>query len=602
MPRSHVQLRGGREVPRTLRWTAVALLPFGGGLVFSALAVFACVSITPGCPPQCTVPVAGGASHSLDVMADGTVWAWGENEENQLGDGSGIDSGGGVQVSTTSGMSQVVSAAAGGDYSLALTSSGTVWSWGSDSYGQLGDGGTSDGSVPVQVPNLGGISEISAGSDHSLALRTDGNVFAWGDNDDGQLGDGTTSSISTPERISLPSRAISIAAGYDHSLALTQDGRVFAWGGNMYGQIGDGNLNNSTTPIAVYSNAIAIAAGPYDSMALRQDGSIVAWGLNDYGQLGNGNTINQAGAVSVVGLPSGSVRQIAQGFFHSSVLYSNGQVWSWGNNAYGQLGNNTMSNSLTPIPALNADGTTFTGATSIASGAFQTLAVLASGAVFEWGKHPDAYDSFVLNKICTGPTQQQSIPKVSEQPIPLPGGIDVTPPPPTRLPKCPRYEIDLNALATSLAQSASNPYNVADSLSDYGGVDYRGSTVLLRWGTLGWGKAHIDSEGGHGWGSTDPGSQTIDNPRYRTAQALLVGNRFVNGQLQTHTRKAGQKPNSYEYYYDYLYNGVQCDRLVIVQFVAQIPPDPNQATPKFTITAHEETGDWNHQSAGTWSF
>lgn len=594
MLRSHVQFR-------TLRWTALALLPFGGGLMFSALAVFACVVIIPGCPPQCTTPVAGGASHSLDVMADGTVWAWGENDENQLGDGSGIDSGGGVQVSTTSGMSQVASAAAGDDYSLALTSSGIVWAWGSDSYGQLGDGGASDGTLPVQLSSLGGISEISAGSDHALALRNDGRVFAWGDNDDGQLGDGTTSSTSTPEPVALPSRAISITAGYDHSLALTRDGRVFAWGGNMYGQLGDGNLSNNPVPVAVYSGAVAIASGPYDSMALRQDGSIVAWGLNDYGQLGNGNTINQAGAVSVVGLPSGSVRQIAQGFFHSSVLYSNGQVWSWGDNEFGQLGNNTTSSSLTPIPALNADGTTFTSATSIASGEFQTLAVVASGAVLEWGKHPDAYDSFVLNKICTGPTQQQSIPKASEQPLPIPGGIDVTPPAPTRLPKCPRYDIDPNSLAASLAQSASNPYNVADSLSDYGGVDYRGSIVLLRWGTLGWGKAKIDSRTKHGWGPTDPGSQTIDNPRYRTVQALLTGNRFVNGQLQTHTRKAGQKPNSYEYYYDYLYNGVQCDRLVIVQFVAQIPPDPNQATPKFIVNAFDQTKDWNKQSSGTWS-
>jgi alpha-tubulin suppressor-like RCC1 family protein len=191
-----------------------------------------------------------------------------------------------------SGLSGVVAVAAGVSHSLALLSDGTVMAWGGNSDGQLGDGTTKGSDAPVVVSGLSGVTAIAAGSDYSLALLSDGTVMAWGGNESGQLGDGSTKRSDVPVAVSGLSgvSAIAAATGGSHSLALLNSGTVMAWGADGEGQLGDGSTEGSDVPVEVsgLTGVTAIAAGEASSLALLSDGAIMSWGTNGGGQLGVG--------------------------------------------------------------------------------------------------------------------------------------------------------------------------------------------------------------------------------------------------------------------------------------------------------------------------
>jgi len=298
------------------------------------------------------VAIAAGCSYSLALKSDGTVRAWGRNDYGQLGDGTGNDiRSTPVQVSN---LTDVVAIAAGNYHSLALKSDGTVWAWGQNNYGQLGDGTmNNERRTPVQVSNLTDVVAIAAGDNHSLALKSDGTVWAWGRNDFGQLGDGTSSNRSTPVQVSNLTGVVAIAAGYYHSLALKSNGTVLAWGDNDYGQLGDGTNSDRRTPVQVsyLTEAVAIAAGYYHSLALKSDGTVRAWGRNYNGQLGDGTYSNRSIPVQVSDLTD--VVAIATRDDHSLALKSDGTVWAWGYNYRGQLGDGTRSDRNIPVQVSN---------------------------------------------------------------------------------------------------------------------------------------------------------------------------------------------------------------------------------------------------------
>jgi hypothetical protein len=185
------------------------------------------------------------STHSLALTRDGTAWAWGANQNGQIGNGSITDS---TTPLAIPGLSKTIAVAGGGSHSLAVTADGTVWSWGANGSGQLGNGTNADSAVPVQIPNLHDITAVAAGDNHSLALASDGTVWAWGENSSGQLGDGTTVNRNTPVEVEWLSNIVAIAAGKVHSMALSRDGTVWAWGGNYSGQLGDGTVANTTHP------------------------------------------------------------------------------------------------------------------------------------------------------------------------------------------------------------------------------------------------------------------------------------------------------------------------------------------------------------------
>ena len=349
-----------------------------------------------------TPAIAAGGSHSLVLKDDMTVWAWGDNYSGQLGDGTTVDSSLPVKVSILTG---VISIAAGYFHSLALKADGSVWAWGENYRGQLGDGTTTNSSIPVQVYGLSDIIGVAAGEYHSLALKADGSVWAWGENYRGQLGDGTTTNSSTPVQVANLSGVASLSAGYYHSLALKADGSVWAWGYNSYGQLGDGTKINSNTPVQVsgLSDVIGVAAGYYHSLAIKSDGSVWAWGSNYQGQIGEETTTTFSTPVQVSSL-SGMV-SIAAGYYHSLALKSDGSVWTWGYNSYGQLGDGTEINSSTPVQVAN-----LSGVASLSAGYYHSLALKADGSVWAWGynSYGQLGDGSVANSLVPSPVSDSA--------------------------------------------------------------------------------------------------------------------------------------------------------------------------------------------------
>ena len=243
---------------------------------------------------------------TIALKNNGTVWSWGSNSNGQLGTGNGQDSSIPVKIPGLEDISQL---SVGANHCLALKSDGTVWAWGSNSKGQLGIGGSSL-TVPAQIPGISNIAIIEAGYNHSLAISQSGQVWAWGDNSAGQLGRDTTATPSNvPGRVTGLADVKSIAAGYDFSLALTSDGSLYSWGGNSYGQLGIGSTTGVSTPSKVANTYKSIAAGYYHCIGITQDGKIYTWGGNEKGQLGTGDLINHNTPVLLNNLESSRSRR-----------------------------------------------------------------------------------------------------------------------------------------------------------------------------------------------------------------------------------------------------------------------------------------------------
>lgn len=267
--------------------------------------------------------VSAGSSYSVAVKSDGTVWSWGSNELGQFGDGT-IGTSVILIPVQVKGVTNAKAIATGDYHTVALLKDGTMIAWGNNQYGQLGIK-TSDqclqwyalwgcSKTPIKVPNLDNVVSIASGSDHVLALKADGTVWSWGSNNGGQLGDGTTSDSSTPKSVPSLTDVIAIAAGSNHSLALKSDGTVWAWGWNDKGQLGYstsdvcrgplwGNVRCSKSPAQVtsLSGISDISGGLSHSLALKTDGSVWAWGYGTNGQLGDNTGKESTIPVRVVG-------------------------------------------------------------------------------------------------------------------------------------------------------------------------------------------------------------------------------------------------------------------------------------------------------------
>jgi alpha-tubulin suppressor-like RCC1 family protein len=333
-----------------------------------------------------------------------TPLAWGVNEYGQLGDGTWDDR---FTVAPVSNLSGVVAVAAGGDddggFSLALKADGTVWAWGKNDNYELGDGTSQSRYRPVPVGGLTHIVAIAAGGRHGLALDADGVVWAWGAGYYGQLGDGTNNSRTSPVRVSGLSNVIAIAAGVYHSLAVTADGSVWAWGYNGYGRLGDGTTTNRSTPVQVrgpggtgmLSNVVGVAGGSSHSVALKADGTVWTWGENRYGQLGvsRQDYFTSPYPRQVLG-PGGTgflqnIKAIASVNLFTLALATDGTVWGWGYNLDGELGVSTTTKCNPGYPLLCAPAPVqaqgLSDVTAISAGGYHSLALRADGSLWGWG-------------------------------------------------------------------------------------------------------------------------------------------------------------------------------------------------------------------------
>jgi len=342
------------------------------------------------------VSVSAGGYHSLALTADGKVWAWGDNRFGQLGNGRSLDNNSVVPVQV-SGLTGILAISAGGAHSLALKSDGTVWAWGWNSYGQLGNGSNADSNVPVKLSGLTGVAAVYARGGHSLALTADGKVWAWGWNNHGQLGDGTGMNSNLPLEVWGPTGVVSISAGSSHSLALTSDGKIWAWGGNNFGQLGNGSNADSNVPVQVSGTTVtrSVSAGGFHSLALTSDGTVWAWGYNGNGQLGNGSNANSNVPVQVSGLTE--VEFVSGGASNSVAVQSDGTVWAWGSNSYGQFGDGSNADSMVPVKSNFILVSDPRDVKSIGAGDFFSLGLRSAGTVWTWGNN----NAWQLGRDCT---------------------------------------------------------------------------------------------------------------------------------------------------------------------------------------------------------
>ena len=288
----------------------------------------------------CWQSISAGYNHSLGIKTDGTLWAWGMNDNNQLGDGTTTNRQVPTQIGTNTNWKKVV---AGIYYSMGIKTNGTLWAWGNNASGQLGDGTTAMKSIPTQIGTSTDWADIALGNgnEHTLALKTNGTLWAWGNNSTSQLGDGTTTSRTVPTQIGTATNWATIAAGTGFSLATKTNGTLWSWGWNNYGQLGDGTIVTRTVPTQIGTDTgwTNVAAGYSHSVARNANAALYTWGRNDQGQLGDGTNTNR----STPGVVSDQIQSIEAGWYYTVGIRTTGNMFASGQNSSGQLGNNTTT-------------------------------------------------------------------------------------------------------------------------------------------------------------------------------------------------------------------------------------------------------------------
>lgn len=344
------------------------------------------------------VELSVGREYSLAIKSDGSLWAWGINNFGQLGDGTLTNSSTLVQIGDQTDWQQIY---AGSLFSLAVKTDGTLWGWGNNSLGQLGNGVTTSVSIPVQISTDTNWQTLETGSNHTLAIKSDGTLWAWGFNSYGQLGDGSEINRFTPVQIGAESNWQSIAAGDENSFAIKSDGTLWGWGRNRDGRLGDGSFSERVnTPIQIGSdtNWQQIKTGSGFSVALKTDGSLWAWGRNFSGELGNGGTLSSAIPVRI-----GSEldwQQLAAGTSRSFAIKSDGTLWAWGSNIGGELGDGTTISKNSPVQ-VGMEKNWHT----IGSGYTHSVAINTDGKMYAWGHNYYGQLGFDAVEIVAFPVQ-----------------------------------------------------------------------------------------------------------------------------------------------------------------------------------------------------
>jgi alpha-tubulin suppressor-like RCC1 family protein len=327
--------------------------------------------------------LAAGWRHTLSIHADGTLWAWGSNSYGQLGIGTTTQQNRPVQVGSATNWRSV---STGYYFTVALKTDGTLWAWGQNANGQLGQGTTGGQQTqPVQVGTATNWASVSASDYHIVAIKADGSLWGWGQNFSGQLGLGTTNvTTNTPTQVGTATwRAVS--GGSLFTLAIRTDGTLWSWGTNGNGQLGNGTSSNAAQPtptqVGTATTWQAVSAGAFHGLALQTNGTLWAWGFNGWGALGS----PAAPANQLTPLQVGTAttwRSVSAGYSHSAAVRADGTLWAWGDNRYSQLGDGTTTQQNAPVQVA-------TGANwqTVSAGQFYTTALRQDNSYWAWGYH-----------------------------------------------------------------------------------------------------------------------------------------------------------------------------------------------------------------------
>jgi len=334
------------------------------------LAVFVALGLgsttyEPPPPPPPPPPWASVSTHccfTVGIRVDGTLWAWGGNGHGQLGDGTRTSRTTPVRIGAAANWAYVSAGGGpGSDHTVAIRTDGSLWAWGWNDRGQLGDGTRTSRNAPAQIGAMTNWASVSASFVHTMAIRTDGTLWAWGCNEHGQLGDGTTTLRTSPVRIGTDTNWASVSAGSgsEHTMAIRTDGSLWAWGTNDIGRTGLGMDTGNTlfpTQIGSEKNWAFVSAGYRHNAAIRTDGTLWAWGRNARGELGDDTTTARVTPVQIgtasgwasvsVGGQQGAGAEMAG---HTLATRTDGSLWAWGDNGRGQLGDGTTTSRNSPV-------------------------------------------------------------------------------------------------------------------------------------------------------------------------------------------------------------------------------------------------------------
>ena len=318
--------------------------------------------------------VACGDEHNAVIKTDGTLWTWGLGTQGQLGDNTTTSKSSPVQTISAGTNWRMVSA--GGNHTAAIKTDGTLWTWARNAFGSLGDNTTIDRSSPVQTVAAGtNWKLVSCGRSHDAAIKTDGTLWTWGRNDFGQLGDNTTINKSSPvQTVSGGTNWKLVSCGGYHTAAIKTDGTLWMWGRNSYGRLGDNTAINKSSPVQTVSggtNWKLIAGGTYHTAAIKTDGTLWTWGMNDNGQLGDNTAINKSSPVQTVASGTNWKFVDCGGARRIDTIKTDGTLWTWGVNFFGTLGDNTRINKSSPVQTV-ASGTNWK---MVAGGQYHIIAI-----------------------------------------------------------------------------------------------------------------------------------------------------------------------------------------------------------------------------------
>ncbi|KAL0643151.1 hypothetical protein Bca4012_041441 [Brassica carinata] len=342
-------------------------------------------------PPRKVLLISAGASHSVALLTGDVVCSWGRGEDGQLGHGDAEDRPSPTQLSALDDH-QIVSVTCGADHTVAYSQSRMeVYSWGWGDFGRLGHGNSSDLFTPLPIKALQGvrIKQIACGDSHCLAVTMEGEVQSWGRNQNGQLGLGDTEDSLVPRKIQAFEgiRIKMVAAGAEHTAAVTEDGDLYGWGWGRYGNLGLGDRNDRLVPERVTSTGAEkmsmVACGWRHTISVTYSGALYTYGWSKYGQLGHGDLEDHLVPHKLEALGNSVICQISGGWRHTVALTSDGKLYGWGWNKFGQVGVGDNIDQCSPVQVRFSDDQKVV---QVSCGWRHTLAVTERNNVFAWGR------------------------------------------------------------------------------------------------------------------------------------------------------------------------------------------------------------------------